>query len=93
MRFLNRHLSRLALVGLVALTFPAAGSHGAETATAPRGSEAYFGNIELVDQHGERHRLYSDLLKDKLVVINAMFTSCASACPAMAGRLAKIQRW
>lgn len=62
-------------------------------ADAPRGSEVYFGDIDLVDQHGEHHRLYSDLLKGKVVVINSMFTSCTSACPAMTGRLVEVQRW
>ncbi|MCH9650517.1 MAG: SCO family protein [Deltaproteobacteria bacterium] len=58
-----------------------------------RGSEKYFGEISLIDQNGVEHRLYSDLLKDKVVVINAMFTSCTGSCPVMAGRLVKVQRW
>ena len=36
-------------------------------------------------------RLYSDLIKDKTVVINVMFTTCTGACPVMSGTLAKIQ--
>ncbi len=78
---------------ILALLLPMTGIHAAEGTTTPRGSEKYFGDIELVDQHGTHHRLYSDLLKDKVVVINSMFTSCSSACPAMAARLVKIQRW
>lgn len=81
--------SLLALAALLASFLPASKL----LADAPRGSEVYFGEIVLVDQHGERHRLYSDLIKDKVVVINAMFTSCTSACPAMAARLAEIQSW
>ena len=90
MRTLASYLGALALAFLsITATAPAAG----ETAPAPRGSEKYFGDIELVDQHGQHHRFYSDLLKDKVVVINAMFTSCTTACPAMAARLVEIQNW
>lgn len=65
----------------------------AEAASVARGASEYFTDIELVDQNGETHRLYSDLLEGKVVVINAMFTSCSNSCPAMAARLAKIQRY
>lgn len=60
---------------------------------AKRGSEKYFGEIPLIDQNGQEHSLYSDLLKDKVVVINAMFTSCTGSCPVMAGRLVKVQSY
>ncbi|MCB1035942.1 MAG: SCO family protein [Acidobacteria bacterium] len=84
----RRNLFVLALLGLAGLWLaPAA------RAEKPRGSEVYFGEIELVDQFGKPHHLYTDLLKDKVVVINAMFTSCTSACPAMAARLAEVQNW
>jgi protein SCO1 len=61
--------------------------------TAPRGAEAYFTDVVLVDHHGKRQRLYSDLMKGKTVVINAMFTSCSGSCPVMAARLERIQAW
>lgn len=82
----------LAITGAFVLAVPGAEALGADAAP-PRGSEKYFGDIPLVDQHGEQHRLYTDLLKDKVVVINAMFTSCASACPAMTARLVEVQNW
>lgn len=85
---LARALPLLALAA--ALLWPAAAGAAPKGAA---GAAAYFPDVELVDQHGESHRLYSDLLEGKVVVINAMFTSCSSSCPAMAARLAKIQRW
>jgi protein SCO1 len=51
----------------------------------------YFTDVELVNQHGERMRLYSDLLKDKIVVINSFFTTCKGSCPVMLASFAKIQ--
>lgn len=53
----------------------------------------YFTDTVLTDQHGEPQRFYSDLLKDKVVVINAFFTSCTGVCPVMAGNLVRVQEW
>jgi protein SCO1 len=51
----------------------------------------YFGDVKLINQDGQEMRLYSDLLQGKSVVINVVFTTCTSACPAMSGAFAKIQ--
>jgi protein SCO1/2 len=51
----------------------------------------YFTNVPLLTQHGESVRLYADLLKDKIVVINAFFGTCNGSCPKMAGVLAGLQ--
>ncbi len=56
-------------------------------------AHGYFTDIELIDQHGQTQRLYSDLIQDKIVVINAFFTSCTGSCPVMAGHLVKVQDW
>jgi len=70
----------------------------AQTVT-PAGPDAetpahrYFTDVELTDQDGQPHRLYSDLLDGKIVVVSAMFTECPGACPAMAGTLERIQDW
>ena len=64
-----------------------------KTAEAESPAQHYFGEIPLVDQDGRTLRLYSDLLKGRTVVIDAMFTSCAGACPLMGDNLAKIQDW
>jgi cytochrome oxidase Cu insertion factor (SCO1/SenC/PrrC family) len=53
----------------------------------------YFTDVTLVNQDGKQMRLYSDLIKGKIVVINAFFTSCQGSCPVMAATLAKIQDW
>jgi protein SCO1/2 len=44
----------------------------------------YFQGLKLVDQDGRRVDLYSDLMKDKVVVINTFFASCTGSCPVMA---------
>ena len=57
----------------------------------PSGAASYFGDVVLTDQDGRQHRLYSDLLKDKVVVIDVMFTSCTGVCPVLSRTFAEIQ--
>jgi protein SCO1/2 len=54
-------------------------------------SQHYFTDVTLINQDGKKVRLYSDLLKGKVVVINAFFTTCKDSCPVMAGNFAAIQ--
>ena len=51
----------------------------------------YFSDVTLINQHGEKMRFYSDLLKGKIVVINSFFTTCTSVCPPLNRNFAKIQ--
>ena len=46
-------------------------------------SAKYFTDVVLVNQDGEEMRFYSDLLKDKVVVINTIYTTCSGVCPVM----------
>ena len=43
----------------------------------------YFSDVELLDQDSRKLRFYSDVLKNKVVVINTFFTTCTSICPPM----------
>ncbi len=51
----------------------------------------YFTDVILVNQFGEPLRLYSDLLKGKIVVINSFFATCTGVCPVMNRKMAQIQ--
>jgi protein SCO1/2 len=55
------------------------------------GAEKWFGGLVLQDQDGKRVDLHTDLMADKVVVINAFFTSCRSACPQVMGTIAHLQ--
>jgi cytochrome oxidase Cu insertion factor (SCO1/SenC/PrrC family) len=35
----------------------------------------------VIDQNGNRLRFFSDVLKDRVVLINVIFTNCVAACP------------
>jgi protein SCO1 len=59
--------------------------------TPPSPAERYFTDVVLIDQDGRSVRLYSDLLKGKVVVIDSLFTECTSACPLISSNMQKIQ--
>ena len=54
-------------------------------------AEKYFSDVELINQDGQKMRFYSDVLKNKVVVINTFFTSCTSVCPPMNRNFEKVQ--
>src|ERR1051325_5752343 len=58
---------------------------------APSAAAKYFSDVELINQDGQKMRFYSDVLKDKVVIINAFFSACTSVCPPMNRNLEKIQ--
>lgn len=53
--------------------------------------EAPLPDVALVDQDGRRVRFYSDLAKDKIVVISFIYTSCESVCSLQGAAYAKLQ--
>ncbi|MDF1695928.1 MAG: SCO family protein [Saprospiraceae bacterium] len=52
----------------------------------------YFSDLELINQHGEKFRFYSDLLKDKIVFINPFFADCPGSCPIMHTMMKDVQK-
>src|SRR4051812_17896703 len=61
-----------------------------ESAT-PWGGD-YFPNTLLTDQDGRQVHFFDDLIKDKVVVINFIFTSCSDSCPLETARLRQVQK-
>ncbi len=57
---------------------------------ATRKQSDQFSNILLYTQHGEPVRFYDDLIKDKAVMINLMFTTCPEICPINTARLVTV---
>jgi protein SCO1/2 len=52
----------------------------------------YFPNVPLITQNGEVAHFYDDLLKDKAVVINLVYTNCKDRCPLETARLGQVKR-
>lgn len=51
----------------------------------------YFTNLEVIDQDGRKLKFYDDVLKDKVVAINFIFTNCQGACPLMTRQLTLVR--
>lgn len=52
----------------------------------------YFPNVELVDQDGNPQRFFDDLIKDKVVLVNFIYTSCVDTCPLETAQLVQVQK-
>lgn len=55
-----------------------------------RGPE-FFPNLPVVNQNGETLKFYDDLIKDKIVIIMFIYTSCTDICPLTTARMTLIE--
>jgi len=53
--------------------------------------ESYFPNIPLTTQHGDKVRFF-ELIKDKVVAINFIYTKCTDSCPMETARMVEVQK-
>ncbi|MBV1911299.1 MAG: copper chaperone PCu(A)C [Kangiellaceae bacterium] len=51
----------------------------------------YFPNFTLTDHNGKKVKFFDDLLKDKIVAINFIYTTCPDSCPLETAQLVKVQ--
>src|ERR1044072_808785 len=51
----------------------------------------FLPNLPVVDQDGRQLRFYDDLIKDKVVVIMFIYTSCTDICPITTSRMTQIE--
>ena len=49
-------------------------------------------DVKVLDQHGNALNFYSDLIKEKTVAINFIFTNCTTICPPLAATFARLQK-
>lgn len=56
-----------------------------------RDAQAWFTDTMLKDQDGRELRFYSDVLKDKVVMLNVIFTHCNDACPLITRKLREVR--
>ncbi len=49
-------------------------------------------DVDVLDQHGNALHFYRDLIKDKTVAINFIFTNCTTICPPLAATFARLQK-
>lgn len=77
---------------------PAASAQPAAQAVTPpatgggtHDARAYFTDTELVDQNGRKLQFYSDVLKDRVVMLNVVYTHCKDACPLITRKLKEVR--
>ena len=51
----------------------------------------YFPNVELRAHDGRTLRFFDDLIRDKVVVVNFIYTSCPDACPLETAKLREVE--
>src|SRR5262249_33652092 len=51
----------------------------------------YVPNVPVVTQDGRTLKFYDDLIKDKIVVLSFIYTSCKDICPLATSRLGEAQ--
>jgi protein SCO1/2 len=83
---------------LVALPLVAlcAGAVRADTPIGPRsaaaaGARDYFTDLPLVTHEGKQVRFYSDVLKDRIVLISSFYTNCTGITPRQVQVLSQLQ--
>lgn len=85
----KRHLLRLA--GAAAL-MPVAAQAARQPDPRRHSMADYFPNVVLETQDGRQVRFYDDLIKDKLVAFNMMYSICTGICPANTANLKQVHQ-
>src|SRR5215510_2931474 len=60
-------------------------------AAGTRDPRTYFTDSELLTQDGRKIRFYSDMLKDRVVVVNVMYANCKDACPLITRQMGEVK--
>ena len=99
---MNRSATPLVLVvvllGLLATAAPAHDHHPKQAGPQnPQEPEAKavsikLPDVELLDQDGKRLKFKTDVVKDRLVVIDTIYTTCPVICPILSATFANVQQ-
>ncbi len=54
--------------------------------------QRHLPNVELITQDNQKVHFYTDVVKDKRVVIQFMFTRCKDICPMITHHLMQVQQ-
>jgi len=97
-------LARLLLLAATLVGVASAGAHDArrhaasspapavaDDAPVERAARLFFSDRRLVTQDGHEVAFYSDVLKDRVVLLNLVFTHCEDACPTQSAKVAAVQ--
>jgi len=94
--YLRSRVLALAVGLLVAGSVAAHKDHDHEAAAQPvqaaESAELDLRDRTLLDQNGREVRFVSDVLGDKIVVMDFVFTHCTNVCPILSAVLKQVQR-
>lgn len=91
----KRTIATLSAMAVLLMSNPVANPHHpamSPSVDTQSPTETYFTDVELVDHNGKKMRLFSDLMKDKVVIINSFISTCDRACPAVNQRMQAVQK-
>jgi protein SCO1 len=66
--------------------------HSASHGEKPARNSMSIPDVAVLDQNGNKLHFYTDLIKDKTVAINFIFTNCTTICPPLAATFARLQK-
>lgn len=97
---LRRRVVRRDWLGIALLTVALAAAAlllvmAIEARAAPKGARwgaDYFPNVTVTGHDGKKYRFYDDLILDKIVVVNFIYTRCGDICPLATARMAELYR-
>ncbi len=84
-------MTKLILSVVLLLTFGLVSAQAQAQEAEPSAAQKYFSDVLLVNQDGEKMRLYSDLLQGKVVIINSFFATCQGSCLPLMRNLQQVQ--
>jgi copper(I)-binding protein/cytochrome oxidase Cu insertion factor (SCO1/SenC/PrrC family) len=80
--------SKLRIAGAVVLLMASTLTQSAET----KWGGDYFPNTKLITHEGKTVEFFDDLIEDKIVAINFIYTSCPDVCPLETAQLTRVQK-
>jgi len=73
-------------------TSPDGGVTGANAEPAGSDIKIQIPDVTIYDQDGKKLKFFTDLVKDKTVAINFIFTTCTTICPPLAATFRRVQQ-
>ncbi len=70
---------------------PSVTARAVPAADAEEKARRYFTDLPVVSQDGKEMRFYSDVLKDRVVLVSLFYTNCTGMCPINNAKLAEVQ--
>jgi cytochrome oxidase Cu insertion factor (SCO1/SenC/PrrC family) len=84
-------MRRILLAAIATLMVAAVAAPCSLAAPGNRWGANYFPNVPVVTQDGKTLNFYDDLIKDKVVIVSFIYTTCADLCPVTTARLGTLQ--